>query len=571
LGQTFQASGMLPDDTKIEAIQNMPVPMCVKDLQRFLGMINYLASYVPNLSERCTNLRKLLRKDTVWCWESQHDAEFEDLKSIICQSPVLQFFDSSKPIVLSVDASQGAVGACLLQNGKPVAYSSKSLTETQKHWSQIEKETFSCWYGLTKMHQYVYGQSIVVETDHKPLITLFKKSLADVPTRLQRLMMKIQMYDIQVVYKAGKEMYVSDTLSRAALKETCTEFDESLAQDLAIHTNMFYRTLNASDAKLNEICEATKNDKTLQRVKSFILSGWPEYKNSVPKVVLPFYSLRNELHVINGIIFKGSCIVLPKSMQAEMLKSMHSSHMGYNKNKNFVKNVIFWPTMYLDLKNFIMNCETCKKFQPSNRKEPLIPHEVPNFPWEKVAVDLFDFERSKYLIIVDYYSKFFETVLLSSSTSQVIIKHFKSIFSRQGVPAQLISDGGPPFSSKELQSFYTEWNIEHKCSSPYYPRSNGLVEQTVKLVKSTLYKCKEDGADPYLAMLHLRNSCADNQETPAKLLYARNLRTNLPISNSQLRTSPVPFNRFKAMNKKRIVTMKSQYDKGAKSLPKFKA
>ncbi|KAI5708248.1 hypothetical protein M8J77_018934 [Diaphorina citri] len=164
------------------------------------------------------------------------------------------------------------VGQCIInceinKEMKPVAFASRSLTETQKRWAQIEKELFAIWFGCVKFHQYIYGLSILVETDHKPLVTLFKKALSDIPNRLQRIMLKLQLYDLHVVYKAGKEMYVSDTLSRAALTDTCQEFDDMLDQELAVHSNMFMRTLNVSDAKLNEICEATKNDNILQQKK----------------------------------------------------------------------------------------------------------------------------------------------------------------------------------------------------------------------------------------------------------------------------------------------------------------
>lgn len=569
LGQVFESSGMKPENSKIEAIQNMSVPKCVKDVQRFLGMINYLASYVPNLSEKCLNLRKLLRKENLFCWEKAHEKEFNDLKSLICTAPVLNFFEVNKPIVLNVDSSKDAVGACLLQSKKPIAYASKSLTDSQIRWAQIEKELFAIWFGCSKFHQYVFGQIITVETDHKPLITLFKKSLADIPVRLQRLMMKLQMYELHVVYKSGKEMYVSDTLSRAALKEKCHEFDANLDEELAIHTNMFFKSLNASDKKLEEIENVTKVDPVLSQVVIYVQNGWPSHKSKVSKIAIPFFMYRNDLHMVNGILFKGSAIVIPTTLQSQLLKDAHVSHMGYNKTKNFVKNVFFWPSLFDDLKFTIQHCQVCQKYMPSNSKEPLVPHEVPRYPWEKVGVDFFDFDKHKYLVIVDYYSKFFETVLLNNSTSQTVICHMKSIFSRQGVPAQLISDGGPPFSSKELRDFYLSWNIEHLCSSPYYPKSNGLAEQTVKLIKNTLYKCKENGTDPYLAMLHLRNSCSDGKETPAKLLCARNLRTNLPTAKSELKTSPVSYQKFKTMNENRIESMKSYYDKSAKQLPIF--
>ncbi|XP_026687288.1 uncharacterized protein K02A2.6-like [Diaphorina citri] len=570
LGQNFECTGMSPDLSKIEAIEKMPEPKNVKDLQRFLGMINYLSCYMPNMSNNCVNLRKLLKKESLWCWESAHQMEFNGLKKLICQAPILAFFDVHKPIVLTVDSSQFAVGACLLQEMKPVAFASRSLTETQKRWAQIEKELFAIWFGCVKFHQYIYGQSILVETDHKPLVTLFKKALSDIPNRLQRIMLKLQLYDLHVVYKAGKEMYVSDTLSRAALTDTCQEFDDMLDQELAVHSNMFMRTLNVSDAKLNEICEATKNDNILQQVKQFILTDWPSYKNLVPKIIQPFYPYRNELHIVSDIIFKGSCIVIPKSMQNELIKSMHSSHMGYNKNKNFVKDVVFWPTLFSDLKLFIINCETCNKFKPNNVKEPLIAHEVPTHPWEKVGVDLFEFDRCHYLILVDYYSKFFETALLHSTNSRSIISQFKSIFCRQGVPAQLISDRGPPFSSNELNQFYKEWNINHQCSSPYYPKSNGQVEQTVKLVKNTLIKCKDSNSDPYLALLHLRNSYSDGQEPPSKLLNARLLRTNIPTLPNQLKSKIVSYKSYRNNYKKRITNMKKSYDKGAKPLEPLK-
>lgn len=569
LGQIFQSHGMSPDLSKIEAIEKMPEPKNLKDLQRFLGMTNYLSSYLPNMSDKSNNLRKLLRKDSEWSWDLGHQKEFDELKRLICCAPVLGYFDVKKPLVLNVDCSQNAVGAYISHDKNPIAYASKSLTDTQKRWAQIEKELFAIWFGCHKFHQYIYGQSVQVESDHKPLIPLFKKPLSDIPSRLQRIMLKLQLYNLTVTYKAGKEMYVSDTLSRAALQDDCRDFDILLEEELAIHSNMFMRTLEASDEKLKQIKEATENDNILKEVKKFIYSGWPEHKNSVPKHLLSYYPHRNELHCIDEIIFKNNCIVIPKSLQADLLLASHASHMGYQKNKNFVKTVMFWPSLYEDLKILIMNCETCLKFKPNNCKEPLIPHEMPSHPWEKVGVDLFEFNRSHYLIIVDYYSKFFETALLHKSTSSSIISHFKSIFSRQGVPAQIISDRGPPFSSKDLDLFYKEWNIEHKCSSPYYPKSNGLVEQTVKLVKHTLMKCKESNSDPYLAMLHLRNAYSDGQDAPSQLLNARYLRTNLPVCKNQLRTKPVPFSRYKSNNQNRISKMKKSYDKGARTLEPF--
>uniref|UniRef100_A0A8D8QBK6 Uncharacterized protein K02A2.6 n=1 Tax=Cacopsylla melanoneura TaxID=428564 RepID=A0A8D8QBK6_9HEMI len=145
----------------------------------------------------------------------------------------------------------------------------------------------------------------------------------------------------------------------------------------------------------------------------------------------------------------------------------------------------------------------------------------------------------------------------------------KSIFSRQGVPALIISDRGPPFTSSDLKYFYKTWNINVQWSSPYYPKSNGLVEGTVKLVKNTLIKCKEGGEDPYLAMLHLRNACQFGQEAPSKLLNARYLRTNIPVVKDMLRTKPVPYKQYTQNAERRMRYSKNSYDKNTKPLPPF--
>lgn len=131
----------------------------------------------------------------------------------------------------------------------------------------------------------------------------------------------------------------------------------------------------------------------------------------------------------------------------------------------------------------------------------------------------------------------------------------------------IISDNGPPFNSNDIKSFYKEWNITCQYSSPYYPKSNGLVEGTVKLVKNTLIKCQEGGNDPYLALLHLRNACQFGQEAPSKLLNARYLRTNIPVVKDRLRTKPVPYKNYVQNAENRMKSAKDSYDKNSKELP----
>ena len=146
-----------------------------------------------------------------------------------------------------------------------------------------------------------------------------------------------------------------------------------------------------------------------------------------------------------------------------------------------------------------------------------------------------DFNNRKYFVVIDYYSKYIELALLSSLNATNVISHFKSIFSRHGISSQLVSDDGPPFSSFEFANFVKDWEIQHIKSSPYYPRSNGMAESAVKIVKSILRKCQDSGTDPCLALLHCRNTPKGEVSSPSQLLMSRRLRCTIPIIQKLIR------------------------------------
>ena len=124
LGGIISAEGFKPDEAKIKAVIEMPQPKNKQELQRLLGMVNYLSSFIPNVSEITAPLRTLLKKDVQWAWYHEHDQSLEKIKEILTSNPVLKFFDVDKPTTLQVDASQHGLGACILQEGHPIAYAS---------------------------------------------------------------------------------------------------------------------------------------------------------------------------------------------------------------------------------------------------------------------------------------------------------------------------------------------------------------------------------------------------------------------------------------------------------------
>ena len=191
LGTIITADGMKPDPAKLTAINGMSTPTDRTAVRRLLGMINFLACHIPDMSTITAPLRDLLKTDVHFQWNSQHDAALSKIKHVLSTVPVLSYFDPSKASTIQADASNHGLGACLLQQGKLVAYALRSLTPTEAAYAQIEKELLAIVFACQKFHQFIYGFNTKVQTDHKPLETIFNKPLCLVPPRLQRMLLRL--------------------------------------------------------------------------------------------------------------------------------------------------------------------------------------------------------------------------------------------------------------------------------------------------------------------------------------------------------------------------------------------
>ncbi|KAK2143360.1 hypothetical protein NP493_4554g00000 [Ridgeia piscesae] len=516
LGEVVTQDGVKPDPEKVQAVTDMPTPTNATELQRVLGMVTYLGRYIPNLSARTAPLRSLLGKDIEWQWNAEQEAAWIGIKEALTKHPVLQYYDESKAIKVSSDASKDGIGAVLLQETKgewmAVAYASRSMTTAEKNYAQIEKEQLSVVFACERFHSYIYGRRVLVETDHKPLISISKKQLGDAPPRLQRLLLRIQKYDLVLEYTPGKYLVIADTLSRSYPSKRTESTTES---EVHIHVCAMKSGLPVSERKWEQIAEATANDEELQRVVCCMSDGTVV----CPK---PYLTFIDELSIVDGVIVKGQRVVVPRSMRTQMLQLVHEGHMGIEKCKRRAREILYWPNMNQDIYETVSRCDVCQVHRYAQPKEPLRMHERPNRPWAKVGCDLFYLKQKPYLLTIDYYSHYPETALLASETSGQVIIHLKALFSRYGIPSTVMSDGGPQFASAEFQRFSEEWGFDHKMSSPYYPQSNGLAENGVKVVKRLLTKAAEKGEDPYLAMLAYRDAPLNNGKTPAELLLGRN-------------------------------------------------
>lgn len=195
--------------------------------------------------------------------------------------------------------------------------------------------------------------------------------------------------------------------------------------------------------------------------------------------------------------------------------------------------------------------------------------ETPELPWMTVGTDIFYWNNNNYLIIVDYYSRYFEIAKLENIRASCVITHMKSVFARHGIPSKVRSDSGSQYVSAEFRQFAESWGFTHTVSSPHYQQSNGLAERFVQSVKKMLSKSKQDGKDPYIAMLKYRNTPLENLDSPAQLLMNRRLRTTIPTIKNRLKPKCGNLKNTQRKMKQQKMNQKQYYDKSSKPLPEL--
>ena len=367
IGHVLTSEGVKPDPSKVEAILKMERPGDVAAVRRLVGLTNYLSKFLSQLSELCEPLRRLTHKGVEWSWSAEQEKAFENVKKAVTSAPVLRYFNSSEPVEGQGDASANGIGFVLMQNGQPVSYSSRALTTCERNYSQIEKELLAQVFGVERNHQYVYGRKIVLWSDHKPLETICKKPLATAPKRLQRLLLRLQQYDVEIRYKPGPGMYLADTLSRAYLPTTTRSPAEEETE--RIHAVDF---LPISETQLAEIQRETAVDSVLQCLIQVILKGWPDQKEALPSELHPYYMVRDELTAQDGILFKGLRCIIPVSLRPKIRERLHGAHTGVEGCLRRARETVYWPSMNADLRDYIAKCDVYSTYQNDQQKESLI-------------------------------------------------------------------------------------------------------------------------------------------------------------------------------------------------------
>ena len=303
--------GIQPDPSKVSALKQMSSPTGRQELQTFLGLANYMGPFIPNLSALTAPLRELLKGNYQFQWSSAHQEAYEKVKDSVSNEVTLTYFDPRKEIILQVDASLKGLGATLIQENKPVAFASKSLTDVETRYANIERELLAVVYGCEKFHMYLFGHSFTVHSDHKPLESIHLKHLTAAPPRLQRMLLRLQPYDLVIRYQPGKSMEIADALSRLSPEE------KEAIPGMSVEVHAIYPQF--SNDMLQRIRDETAADPELNALKETIHHGWPSTIQQVSALLKPYWPFRDELAVEDGIAMKSHRIIIPATLQKEIL------------------------------------------------------------------------------------------------------------------------------------------------------------------------------------------------------------------------------------------------------------
>ena len=553
--------GIRADPDKVTAISQMDPPQSVSELRRFMGMVNQLGKFSSRIAEISQPLRELLSSRQAWVWGPSQETSFAAVKSELTKPTVLALYDPKAETKVSADASSYGLGAVLLQfndhhqDWKPVAYASRSLSPTERRYAQIEKEALATTWACEKFSTYILGSSFVIETDHKPLVPLLNtKHLDDLPPRILRFRLRLAKYEYVAHHIPGKLLYAADTLSCSPMEEEGDALQ--LQEEVEAYINLVtIPSIPATPQRLQELRQEQMKDPTCSRVREYCKTQWPG-RDSVPSAVKPYWKVRGQLTLCEDILLYRSRVVVPPTLRRDIMLRIHEGHQGAERCRMRVQQSVWWPAVTSQVKQFVDNCRECAK-RARQRREPLVPTPLPDYPWQMVGTDLCELKGVHYLVVVDYFSRYPEVHRLTSTTSASIIQVLKAVFARHGIPEVVRSDNGPQYASQLFVDFAKVYGFQHITSSPRFPQSNGEAERMVQTVKRLL----RSSDNPHLAVLTYRATpmpwCG---LSPSELVMGRKLRTTLPQSTKQLSPSWPYLPEFRRLNKQFKQRQKENFD-----------
>ncbi|XP_055612445.1 uncharacterized protein K02A2.6-like [Uranotaenia lowii] len=526
----------------------MPPPHVVPSLRSYLGAVNYYGKYVKEMRALRYSMDQLLKTGVKFEWSKACQTSFDKFREVLQSPLLLTHFNPKLDIIVSADASNVGIGARIDHrfpdgNVKAICHVSRGRTPAESNYSQTEKEGLAFIFAVTRFHRIIYGRRFILETDHKPLLSIFG-SKQGIPVftanRLQRWALTILLYDFEIRYVSTDSFGHADILSRLINRHIRPEEEYVIASLELEHMvrTVVHQSLSNFPLSFKVIQSETGKDNTLQQVIRFIQSGWPPKQSSISDGKLQqFFQRREDLSVVAGCVMYGERLTIPTGNQKRVLQQLHKGHPGIERMRSVARQYVYWPSIDEDIAKLVRACHECASVAKTDRKTDLESWSTSEKPWERLHLDYAGpVDGYYYFVLVDSYSKWPEIVHTKEITTTATLRMLRGIFYRFGVPKKVVSDNGTQFTSYQFERFCDTNAIMHLKTAPFHPQSNGLAERFVHIFKRSLKKIITGGealgeAFDTLLLCYRSTPCrsAPSGKSPGELLLGRLMRNSLDL------------------------------------------
>ena len=512
LGYIISPRGVEMDPAKVKAVTQWPVPKNLKELQGFLGFVNFYRRFIVDFSALAKPLHELTRKDVRFVFEGPQMASFNSIKQSITSAPILRHFDPADPVVVETDASDYALGAIISQTdsagiSRPVAFMSRSLSPAELNYAVHDKEFLAIVSAFKEWRHYLEGSSkpVVVHTDHRSLESfMISKQLTRRQARWSEFMSE---FNIQIVYRPGKQSTKPDALSRRPDYRPSDTDSTSLSRQLNEHN---YKSLvDTSQSTFHNVDTALSNPainhadlsnsqslSTIHAVDVDFLNiqadtraayasdpEYPELEN------LARTGRHGYVEIQGGLLSYKGALYIPHSMRTRIFQECHDSlpsgHPGQKKTLANIRRHYWWPTLMTDTIEYVSTCTECQRTKIPRQKPLgfLMSLPVPERPWQHVTADFIvqlppSNGYDAILVVVDRLTKM---AIFVPTTSDIDAPLFAKLFinhvySKHGLPDTLTTDRGTQFKSRFWTTMAELLGVQSKFSTSYHPQTDGQTE-----------------------------------------------------------------------------------------------
>lgn len=511
VGHNVSLEGIRPTDEKINVIEDFTKPKTVKQLRRFLGMINFYRRFIPLAAQHqaslCEYLKNSKKNDNrIISWTDDASNAFTTCKELLKSAAILAHPVASAKLALMVDASDIAVGGVVQQlvdnNWQPLGFFSVKLTPAQENYSTYDRELLAAYSSIKHFRYLLEGREFTLFTDHKPLVYAFQQKLEKASPRQQRHLEFISQFTLEIQHISGKDNIVADALSRLEEIKISPQIDfESLAK------------AQESDDELKELLLSQNSSLEFELIP-ILGSNCSLYCDTSTKTKRPF---------------------IPVGFRKAVFQSVHNlSHPGIKATVRLATSKFVWPSINKDIRDWTKGCLTCQKSKVSKHvHSPLQNYPTVSQRFEEINLDLIgplpSSEGYRYcLTIIDRYTRWTEAIPLTDIRAETVSDALlKNWIARYGIPLVITTDQGAQFESQLFRELSKFLGVKRNRTTAYHPQANGCIERWHRTLKASIM-CHGNPSwtkSIPIILLGLRTTLRDDcKATPAELLYGENIK-----------------------------------------------